>query len=421
MKAFQDCQATRERLVKTDPNNRGWQSDLAAIYQRIGDALKSQGNLPEALKMLQAAVAIAESLAKADPRNAGWQRDLEVDYDRLGTVLKAQGNLPEALKSYQANFAIAERLAQADPANTEWQNDLGWSYNKLGDVFSAQKSHPEALKSYKAGFAIAERLARMDPANSKWQKDLAYNNQRLGFALKAAGNAPEAIAAFDRAVHIFDAVTARAEDPEARAESTISLFMLGILKGKDGQAELRRALEILVPLRDAKKLDAQKAALIPMIEQQIAKLPDLQAEAEAAAAFEAGNYAKAAAAQARLAEAKEKAEREKAGKPGPQTASALLTVSALQAFRPRLQGRSGGMQPGRNALARSDLPNQQGACADVSRPGAGGAGAVRALQGEARGGRQALGGSGPRRFQGTQEARAKAPADGGDRGAARGE
>ncbi len=141
-----------------------------------------------------------------------------------------------------------------------------------------------------------------------------------------------------RALHIFDAVRARAENPEARAESTIALVTLGILKGKDGQAELRRALEILVPLRDAKKLDAQKAVLIPMIEKQIAKLPDLRAEAEVAAAFKAGNYAKAAAAQARLAEAKEKAEREKAGKPGAQTASALLTVSALKLFARDFKG-----------------------------------------------------------------------------------
>ena len=38
-------------------------------------------------------------LAKADPGNAGWQRDLSVSYNKIGDVLVAQGNLPEALKS----------------------------------------------------------------------------------------------------------------------------------------------------------------------------------------------------------------------------------------------------------------------------------------------------------------------------------
>ena len=56
---------------------------------------------------------IAERLAQADPGNAGWQRDLSVSYDRIGDVLEAQGNLPEALKSFRDGLAIRERLASA--------------------------------------------------------------------------------------------------------------------------------------------------------------------------------------------------------------------------------------------------------------------------------------------------------------------
>jgi hypothetical protein len=58
--------------------------------------------------------AIADRLAKADPGNAGWQRDLSVSYEKIGDVLVAQGNLPEALKSYRDRHAIADRLAKAD-------------------------------------------------------------------------------------------------------------------------------------------------------------------------------------------------------------------------------------------------------------------------------------------------------------------
>jgi hypothetical protein len=43
-----------------------------------------------------------DRLAKSDPGNAGWQRDLSVSYEKIGDVLVAQGNLPEALKSYAA-------------------------------------------------------------------------------------------------------------------------------------------------------------------------------------------------------------------------------------------------------------------------------------------------------------------------------
>ena len=54
---------------------------------------------PRRLRSFQASLAIRDRLAKADPNNAGWQRDLSVSYDKVGDVLVAQGNLPEALKA----------------------------------------------------------------------------------------------------------------------------------------------------------------------------------------------------------------------------------------------------------------------------------------------------------------------------------
>ena len=69
-------------------------------YDKVGDVLVAQGNLPEALKSFQASLAIGDRLANADQGNAGWQRDLSVSYNKVGDVLVAQGNLPEALKSF---------------------------------------------------------------------------------------------------------------------------------------------------------------------------------------------------------------------------------------------------------------------------------------------------------------------------------
>ena len=53
-----------------------------------------------------------------------------MSYDKVGDVLVAQGNLPEALKSYRDSLAIADRLAKADPGNADWQRDLSVSYRK---------------------------------------------------------------------------------------------------------------------------------------------------------------------------------------------------------------------------------------------------------------------------------------------------
>ena len=104
-----------QRLLRTDPGNAGWQRDLAALHDRVGDVLMAQGNLPEALKSFRDALAIRDRLVRGDPGNAGRQRDLSMSYEKVGGVLVAQGNLPEALKSVRDGLATRDRLAQHRP------------------------------------------------------------------------------------------------------------------------------------------------------------------------------------------------------------------------------------------------------------------------------------------------------------------
>ena len=120
-------------------------------FNKVGDVLVAQGNLPEALKSYRDSLAIADRLAKSDPGNAGWQRDLSVSFEKVGDVLVAQGNLPDALKSYRDSLAIADRLAKSDPGNAGWQRDLSVSFKKVGDVLVAQGNLPDALNHEVAG------------------------------------------------------------------------------------------------------------------------------------------------------------------------------------------------------------------------------------------------------------------------------
>jgi hypothetical protein len=80
---------------------------------------------------------IRERLARADPANAGWQRDLSVSHNNIGDILRAQGDLAEALKAFGAGMEIAEHLARADPGNAGWQRGLVVSHTKLYAAASA--------------------------------------------------------------------------------------------------------------------------------------------------------------------------------------------------------------------------------------------------------------------------------------------
>jgi tetratricopeptide (TPR) repeat protein len=100
--------------------------DLYWAKLGLGDVLVQRGNLPGALDAYRGASAEADRLAKADPNNAGWQRDLAVSYAKLGNVYRRAGEPQNARDSLLKGKEIMERMTKLSPDNAVWQKDLAW-------------------------------------------------------------------------------------------------------------------------------------------------------------------------------------------------------------------------------------------------------------------------------------------------------
>jgi tetratricopeptide (TPR) repeat protein len=208
LKSYQATLGIVDRLARGDPGNAGWQRDVALSYARIGDVLAEQHSLPDALKSYQASLAVAEKLAQADPDNIRQQGELSATHGKIGDVLAEQDNLPDALKSYRASLAIAERFANADRGNLRWQRELWATYGKIGGVLAEQGSLAEAVKFYRASLAVAERLAKVEPGNAGWQSELSEMYDTLGNVLKAQGDLPEAVKSYSASLAIAEGLAA---------------------------------------------------------------------------------------------------------------------------------------------------------------------------------------------------------------------
>jgi hypothetical protein len=88
-----------------------------------------------------------------------------VSYERIGDVLKAQGNLAEALKSFRDGLAIRERLAQSDPGNANWQFDLVVSHWKLA---ANGDDAPRRLAFIVATLRKLKAENRLTPEQERW-------------------------------------------------------------------------------------------------------------------------------------------------------------------------------------------------------------------------------------------------------------
>ncbi len=155
---YRDGLNTIEALVKTDPSNDMWQSDLSVSYAKIGGVLLDQGKLDDALQSFRVALAIVQHLTQSNPNDMDAQRRLSILNNSIGTVLKAQGKLDEALASYRSGLDVMERLTKADPENQGWKSDLQFSVSKVGGLaynFVLAGNFPTALQVADQAIALA--------------------------------------------------------------------------------------------------------------------------------------------------------------------------------------------------------------------------------------------------------------------------
>jgi tetratricopeptide (TPR) repeat protein len=83
---------------------------------------------------LTRSLAIDRALAAADPENSQPRANLSASYRKIGDVLREQGHLTEALEYYKESLSIAEdRLSNSGPGNANWTVDVigGLAYDFL--------------------------------------------------------------------------------------------------------------------------------------------------------------------------------------------------------------------------------------------------------------------------------------------------
>jgi hypothetical protein len=73
---YRTAQALERELVLRDPRTLQLQSDLALTCQKVGDILRVQGHISEALSSYRECVGLGENLVTKDPTNSQWTSEL---------------------------------------------------------------------------------------------------------------------------------------------------------------------------------------------------------------------------------------------------------------------------------------------------------------------------------------------------------
>jgi tetratricopeptide (TPR) repeat protein len=187
--------------------NGSWQQDLSVCYEKLGNALKAQNKLPEALDAYLQELAIDKRLTDLGQSNVVWQRNLSVCYQKIGAVLMAQGKLPEALEVLWKAQRIAKDLAAKDKSNPASQTDLLLLCETVGDVLRSQGKVEEALGLFQQDLEISQGLAQEDPTNDNRQHNLGVAWERIGCVRQDQNDPAAAAEAFEHELRIFSKLT----------------------------------------------------------------------------------------------------------------------------------------------------------------------------------------------------------------------
>ena len=214
LKSYRDGLAIFERLATSDPSNALLQGALTESYNKVGGVQMAQGDVAGALKSYRDGLAIATRLTTSDPSHVGFQGLLAASHIGIGGVQTAQGDVAGALKSYRDGLAILERLATSDPGHVGFQGLLAMTHIGVGDLQMAQGDVAGALKSYRDGLAIAERRATSDPSHVGFQGVLAASYKKIGDVQVAQGDVAGAVKSYRDSLATMERVST--SDPGQR-------------------------------------------------------------------------------------------------------------------------------------------------------------------------------------------------------------
>ncbi|HKB03746.1 MAG TPA: protein kinase [Gemmataceae bacterium] len=197
--ALEHYRACREEYAKLRPNVAGSAQvryELAAVRDRVGEALFRLRKPKEAEAEYQAAFREREELLQRSPRAPGLIRALAHSRITLGDhYLIAQGDPVLASVEYAAALGVFQARAKADPENLEAQEDtaaahyrLGVTAERLGRLFPPVAAWFGPVVSghhYAECLRLRAELAKADPKDTHGQVDLLVAQARAGRTAEA--------------------------------------------------------------------------------------------------------------------------------------------------------------------------------------------------------------------------------------------
>jgi tetratricopeptide (TPR) repeat protein len=193
----------RERAA-TSPGSRPLDEliALSASHLKLGSVLQVRGDSAKALDELRAALRLRATLRDGQRDDVELQHKLLDVQLPLADLLRQVGDPKAAIEIYGAALPAIGALTRRDPDNTAWRRLRGNLESDFGLALLDAGSYRAALDQLTAAITSQESLVNRDPQSTVWQADLSRTYTRAGDARIYLGELDRGLADYQRALAV---------------------------------------------------------------------------------------------------------------------------------------------------------------------------------------------------------------------------
>src|SRR5262249_9682797 len=156
---------------------------------KLAETYRAFGDVGAALDAAQTEMQLTERLPEGD---LDGQRDSADSHIQIGAALEAQGEVANAQKEYETALAIIAPLAAKHPSNLDLLDDLTKLQLDFGAIL-LDHDLGGALREYEAALTSIAQLPDHEAAKPFWQNRLAAIRGITAFALQLSGDLAGAV------------------------------------------------------------------------------------------------------------------------------------------------------------------------------------------------------------------------------------
>ncbi len=200
--AASEAISLREPLARANPDDPELKMELAGALTKMGDVMKSSGDLSQASKFYADALELKRAAAAAQPQNLALRAAVASGLENVGDAQAMLGEREKAFESYRSAQNDREASVAAEPGNADWRSSLARNYQKIGAVLFEQNDRVSARRAYEAAQNLMEALARDHPHNSRYREQLAESLEKAGAVSLATNKLEDAGALYAKSFAI---------------------------------------------------------------------------------------------------------------------------------------------------------------------------------------------------------------------------